>query len=264
MNRTRLPALFSVLALVLLLAGCQTDPAGSTAATPAAAAGNPLRVGITPTLAPMVFKQGGKLVGFEVDAARMLGERLGRPVRFVEVKWENQLKALTSGQTDIIMSSMTITAERRMLVTFSNPYLNAGQMMLVRRQDLGAFVLGMPRPLPGPVGVLRGTVGEFLIQRESSASELKTYSNVEDAVKDLADGKLASVVSDAPVIWYQAALNESKGLAVMPRMLTQESLGWAVRAGDPELLGKVNEFLAAAQADGRMSQTLRKWLPQAQ
>ena len=81
----------------------------------------------------MAFKQGGELVGLEVEAARELGEQLGRPVEFIEVKWEDQIPALLAGRTDIVMSSMTSTPERRLRVAFSNPYLRVGQMMLIKR-----------------------------------------------------------------------------------------------------------------------------------
>ena len=81
----------------------------------------------------MAFKQGGELGGLEVEAARELGEQLGRPVEFIEVKWEDQIPALLAGRTDIVMSSMTSTPERRLRVAFSNPYLRVGQMMLIKR-----------------------------------------------------------------------------------------------------------------------------------
>ena len=246
-------------ALSLFLGGCQTTtstPAGSSAAAPA-----PLRVGVTPALAPMVFKLGGELAGFEVDAARELGRHLNRPVKFVSIAWEGQIDALMSGKTDIIMSSMTITSERRMRVEFSNPYLNVGQLMLIKRTDMNRYALGIPRTLPGTVGVLKGTFGEFYMEREFGKSKRRAFTSPEAAVDALVDGRIAAFVSDAPIVWYQASANEAKGLGIVPQVLTQEALGWGVRAGDTALLTQVNEFITQRQADGSMNAMIKRWLP---
>jgi len=244
-----------VLPALVLVPGCQSPSGGG------AEGGDILRIGITPTLPPMVFKQGRELVGLEVDAARELAGELGRSVRFVEVSWENQIPSLLSKKTDIIMSSMTITPERRMRVAFSSPYLNVGQLMLVRRTDVNRYALGFPAVLPGTVGVIRGTVGEFFVQRESPGSTRRSFTTAAEAVAALAGGRIDSFISDAPIIWYQAALNEGQGLGIVPRMMTGESLGWAVRPGDPELLRAVNDFIARHQADGSLNVIIKRWLP---
>jgi polar amino acid transport system substrate-binding protein len=195
---------------------------------------------------------------------RELGKFLDRPVEFIEVKWADQLTALQNGRTDIVMSSMSITQQRRMLATFSNPYMQVGQMMLVRRQELYRYVLGFPQPLPGTVGVQRGTVGESVIEEMFARSKKKTYRSVNEAVSDLVEKRIDSIVSDAQIVWYQAALNQSASLAVVPRMLNQDYLGWPVRTQDTELLEKVNAFLLKSQQDGSLGAAIKRWMPLAQ
>src|SRR5882757_559527 len=72
----------------------------------------PLRVGITPNLPPLAFKQNGKIVGIEADFAQQLGKELGREVKFVVLDWSDQIPDLLDGKIDIIMSGMTITKTR--------------------------------------------------------------------------------------------------------------------------------------------------------
>ena len=266
MNSSRL---FSVLLLAVGLGGltgCQTGSAPSTSSGSSSSVGEPdpstiLRVGVTPDAPPMAFKQGGKLTGFEIELAEKLGRHLGRTVQFVELPWKDQMSSLQSGKTDIIMSSMSITTERRMLAEFSTPYMKVGQMLLVHRSDLHRYALGIPQPLPGTVGVQAGTVGEFLVESRFARSKRKSYRSIESAVSDLVNKRIASVVSDAQIVWYQAGLNESKGLAVVPRMLNEDFLGWPVRKQDPELLKQVNEFIAKSQNDGSMNESIRRWMP---
>lgn len=251
-----------LLGCLAISSGCQSGTGGHT--SPSDLPDNVLRIGVTPDSAPMVFKQAGQLTGFEIEMGRELGKYLERPVEFVEVKWADQLQALQNGKTDIIMSSMSITPERRMLVAFSDPYMHVGQMMLVHRQDIYRYALGFPQPLPGTVGVQRGTVGESAIQEMFSRSKKKSYHSIDDAVKDLVNNRINSVVSDAQIVWYQAALNQSAGLAVVPRMLNRDYLGWPIRTQDADLLKKVNEFVAKAQQDGSMNAAIKRWMPLAQ
>ncbi|MBI1178118.1 transporter substrate-binding domain-containing protein [bacterium] len=257
--RNTVPILFCLLCLAL--AGCQTTSANKEKD---AVASGELRVGVTPTLPPMAFKKNGELVGVEVDAARELAASLGRPVKFVEVRWDRQIESLLAHKTDIIMSSMTITPERRMRVAFSNPYLNVGQLMLMHRTDINKYALGLPSVLPGTIGVMRGTVGEYFVERELPKSKRQSFETAAEAVAALVDGRIDFFVSDAPIVWYQSALNESKGLGVFPRMLTKESLGWAMRPGDTELISQVNNFITTRQADGSLNALIKKWLPLAQ
>jgi len=78
-------ALFLIV-LAAVLAGCKTtrvDPDPSI-----------LRVGLSPRSQPMVFKQGGQVVGIEADFAHKLGKALNREVIFIETKWEKLIDSL--------------------------------------------------------------------------------------------------------------------------------------------------------------------------
>jgi ABC-type amino acid transport substrate-binding protein len=207
----------------------------------------------------MAFLQGKALAGVEVELARQLGEELGRPIEFVRLPWEDQIEALTSGKTDIIMSSMSITLARAHVVRFTRPYYVLGQMALVRREDRGGYVLGFPQPLPGDVGVLKATTGEFLVQKEFPKAKRRTYSTPEQAVAALKKKKIALFISDSTLVWYLAGLYGGDGLSNVPMMLTEEPLGWAVRRDDEALLKAANAFLDRVIKDGSLVKVFRKW-----
>ena len=241
----------TVVSLVLSLAG----------STFAADKLPPLRVGITPNLPPVAFKQDGKIVGIEADFAQKLGTELGREVKFVQLDWEDQIPALLDGKTDIIMSGMTITKTRQFRVDFCAPYLLSGQMALVRRGDLNHYALGFPMTPPGVIGVEKGTTGQFFVEQEFSRYKHKAYSSGERAVKALKKKQIAMFISDAPTIWWLASENEADGLVSVPILLTDEQLAWAVNKSDPELLATVNQALHKWQQDGQATQLIKRWLP---
>ena len=239
---------FLVLSLVSAWGGPSAEPA-------------PLRIGVTANFPPMIYKDGGKLVGVEVDFANALGKELGRPIKLVEVDWEDQIPALADGKTDIIMSGMSITLARQLRVEFSKPYMLVGQTVVVRREDATKFALGFPIEPKGSIGVLKATTGDFLVQQEFPQIKRKTYDSPEDAAKALVKKKTDMLICDSPTAWWLASMNEVQGLVVMPIFLSREPLAWAVRKSDSDLLTSVNSALDKLQADGRATAIIKRWIP---
>jgi len=240
-----------------LTIGCLTLTSVAPAQTPTPT--KPLRVGVSPVFPPMIFKQGKELVGVEVDMARALGQELGREIVFVELPFKEQIEALNDGRTDIIMSSMSITMARRYVVAFAKPYFMIGQMALVRREDVSKYTFGYPAILDSPVGVLKATTGEFLVQRDFPKSKIRTYDSGEEAASALMRKRVNLVVSDSTLVWYLAGIHAADGLAAVPKPLSEEPLAWAVRKTDDTLLSSVDAFVAKASQDGTFLKVFRRW-----
>ena len=244
-------------ALIVLLATVALAAApGSRAAEPV-----PLKVGVTPSFPPVIYKDHGKLVGVEADFAKILGEELGRPVEFVEVKWEDQIPALADGRTDIIMSGMSVTRARELRIAFTRPWLVIGQMALVRREDAYRYALGFPARPDGTIGVVKATTGDFMVQQEFSGSKHKDYKHSEDGAKALMKKRIDLFICDAPTIWWLAGMHEADGLIAVPILLTQEPLAWGVRRSDTDLLNAASAALEKMQQSGRANAIIKHWIP---
>ena len=244
----------AVIALPLIFLATMLPALGQTPAPP-----KPLRVGVSPVFPPMIFKQGKELAGVEVELARALGQHLGREIVFVEVPWKDQVEALNDGRTDIIMSSMSITPARRYVVNFSKPYFLTGQMALVRRENKMDYALGFPYKLNGPVGVLKATTGEFLVQRDFPKTPIKSFATSEEAARALIKKKVNLFISDSTVVWHLAGKYDADGLAVVTIPLSEEALGWAMRKTDEDLLNSVNGFIEKSSQDGAFLKIFRRW-----
>jgi ABC-type amino acid transport substrate-binding protein len=242
-----------------ILAGCSSTP------TPKPVAADPtiLRVGVSPTSAPMVFKQGEQIVGVEADLAQALGRELGRRVVFVEEKWENLIDALTQNQIDIIMSSMSITPARQYRIAFSNPYLRVNQLALCRDEDKYAYVINVGTQAKRGFGLKAGTTADFLVRQELPQVERKYYTTGEEAAEALVKKDIDLFLSDSPMIWYLAGVYETKGLVVvtLPVALHAEELAWGIRRADTAFTDAVNSYLKKAQTSGELTRTYSKWMP---
>lgn len=245
-----------ILSLVAgLLLSVVTSTADDAGATPQA----PLRVGVSPVFPPMAFKQGNDLAGVEIDLARALGKNLGREIVFVEIPWEDQINQLNAGKTDIIMSSMSVTMARRHMVSFSEPYFVVGQMALVRQENKNQYILGFPAVPEEKIGALRATTGEFLVRRDFPKTKIRTFRSGDDAAKALMNKRIGLFVSDSTLVWHLAGKYSADNLTVVPVVLSEESLAWAVRKNDEDLLGQVNRFIKQAREDGTLLKAFKRW-----
>lgn len=92
-----------------------------------------LIVGIT-DFAPMDYKDAnGEWIGFDADMARIVGEKLGVEVQFVEIDWDNKIMELDSKNIDVVWNGMTLTAEVKAAMECSNAYCNNAQVVIIKK-----------------------------------------------------------------------------------------------------------------------------------
>jgi ABC-type amino acid transport substrate-binding protein len=250
----RLPRRATLLVLAAtLLAACATF---GTDGGPA-----PLRVGVTPTYPPIVFRQNQELAGVEADLARRLALRLGRPLEFIDLRWEEQIPALVAGTIDIIMSGMSITEARRVRIAFSHPYLAGGLVAGFRVQDKDRYA-SRERILntADTVGVIEGTTGDVFVQRNMPNARRVAFSQANDAARGLRQRTIDLFIHDGPSITWQVSTYEAE-LTAFAQPLNQEWLAWGVRRDDTELLQHVNDAVVEWKRDGTLNGILGKWLP---
>ena len=221
----------------------------------------PLRVGITPQFPPLIFLSGGWAAGVEVDLARLLGQKLERPVQFVPVLWTDQITALLAGKTDIIMSSMTITQRRKIRINFTDPYFKSGLMAMMRSEDSSRFKSREDVANSfTTIGVVRGTTGDIFVRKNFPNSRTIALSKSGDAPSELKRRSIDIFVFDGLAILWLVSQNEADFVAIK-RPLNEEFLAWGVRRDDQVLRQRVNEILADWKRDGTLDRVLKRWLP---
>lgn len=224
-----------------------------------------IRVGVSPTAPPLIYKQGQDIVGLEAELAREFSKFLGRSLRFVELNWKDQIPALLDNRTDIIMSGMSITKGRDYRIAFSESYLRTGQRVLVRKADKSRFPGGyfgiFARVIILRIGVVRGTTGEIYVKNNfASAREILSFSTAKEAVDALKEREIDLFIYDGPMVYWFAAENEGD-LAPLSALLTKEYLAWGIRNSDVELLESANKFVETLRNDGRLNGIIHRWIP---
>jgi polar amino acid transport system substrate-binding protein len=262
--------LVAVFALWIVFTGC-SQPSKSSPDQKLADE-NVLRVGVSTNSPPFVFKQSGEIVGLDAELAKEFAQFLDRKLRFVELKWADQIPSLLKKRTDIIMSGMTITKMREMRIAFSSSYYQTGQMAVVRKEHQNRFPAGYYGILgQSPTmrfGVVKGTTGEMFVREYfDSAKKITAYSKAEEAMSALLTPVLVNridiLVHDGPILLMLLAKKQSAELTVVPSLLTEEDLAWGVRKTDPELLNAANRFIDGLRQNGKLQEMTQRWIPYA-
>lgn len=252
-----------LLAVVSVLSGCATTtPAAASKPEAKAEAEAILRIGVSRTAEPMIYRRRGQTLGLEADFAEALAAKLGRKYRFVPMFWPNLIPELQARRIDIIMSAMSVTPERAEVVTFSEPYMSIGQKALIRKKDSETLwtneaILATDRR----VGVETGTTAEAFARENLPKAKRFQMATVEDAVKALRDERVDIVIHDSPMILMLAERHKEQGLIAVPGRFNEEQLAWAVNRFNRELLGQVNEVLREWKQSGKLDEMIGKWVP---
>jgi len=232
----------------LLLAGCAPKD------------GETVVVATDATRPPMeMVDEKKKIVGFDIDLMEAIARKGGFEAEFRNTERNAMFVGLLLGTYDAVISSVSITEDRKKTMDFSDPYINAGQVLVVQKdtQDVAEIA-----DLRGEsVGAQIGTTGAVEIQKVSGVT-LKTYDDLGFAMQDLAAGRIAGVVCDTPAAADFALRNESckDELKIVGQPFTEELYGIAVRKGNKELLDKINAGLAAVKKAGTIEKLEKKWL----
>lgn len=251
-------ALVALVATGLALASACTSGRGRRAPLPAE-----VRVGIASNYPPLAFRREGRLAGIEVDFAERLAKDLGIKVTLVETPWERLIPALRAREIDVIMSGMSVTQDRKRLVSFTHSYLRVGQMALIRRADDKR--LRDPAAMDQPtsrVGFVSASTGEAFARAQLRRAELRGFPSTDDGVAALRAGTIDYFINDAPAVWRVAGgfLSPERELRGLYTPLTQEHLAWAVRQDDEALRERLNATLRAWEEDGTLDDVLDDWI----
>lgn len=222
----------------------------------------PLRVGVAPTYPPIAFEHNGEIVGIEPDLARLVADKIGRRVDFRRYPFGELLDALERGEVDVAMGGLSITDERSRRVRFTEPYMQVGQLALIRTQDVARFGRIQSIKRPGTrVGYEHGTTGEEFVGERLTRSVAFGFDSVEEGLRSLRANRIDCFIHDSPTIWLLAGDPHNRDLLGLYRPLTDEHLAWALRHADQRLADLLNATLSHWRREGMVEPILNRWIP---
>jgi lysine-arginine-ornithine-binding protein len=221
--------------------------------------GGELRVGTDATYPPFETVEGDEYSGFDIDLVKAVAREMNVRARFINSGFDGIFPALQNGTFDAVISSVTITDERKASMLFSDPYYDSGQLIAVREEAQG---IATPDDLKGKtVGVQINTTAQYDLEKRAGVTVNK-YNTIDLALLDLQNKRIDAVVSDAPVLKYMI-FKSFRGLKTVGRRFTDEKFGIAVAQGNEDLVREINAALKKIRESGEYDQIHEKWFGEA-
>lgn len=220
-----------------------------------------LRVGTSGTQPPFTVKdKNGALMGYEIDLAKYLADAMGVKVVFVETPFPDLMSTLAKGKVDIIMSGMTITAERNLEAAFIGPYIVSGKSILTRSSR--ADDLNNSEKLNRPtvtVGVLKNSTSLHFVEKVMPRAKHVAVADYETAVGMVISGRVDLMIADYPICSLSLLRHPEVDLALLDDLLTIEPIGVYLPADNFHLNNFVDNFLTALQMAGVLDGLEAQW-----
>ena len=221
-----------------------------------------LVVGTAASMPPLnMTTKEGEIIGFEIDIAEYMAEAMGVKLRLEAMPFFDLLPALESGKIDMILSGMTITANRNLKVAFVGPYFTSGKAFLTKDKNIAAAKEGSEINSPDKTLVaLKGSTSQAFVEEIITQANLVTTENYDEAVAMVIEDKADALVADYAICAVSVMRYPDEGLISIFTKLTYEPIGIALPAGDPLLVNWVENFLRNLVGSGRMEALVASWL----
>jgi putative amino-acid transport system substrate-binding protein len=248
----KISILISFLAVLLLLAAC-----GGEAST-ASESSKVLKVGATGQSYPNAYKEGDKLVGFDVEVIEKVAENIGYEVEWTLADFSGIMGQLDSKRVDTIANDVAITDERKEKYLFTDAYSESGTQLATAAgndsiKEIADFTGGTI------AGVLGSNHIEKLKAYDSEGNfEIRTYETREGAKNDAVLGRVEGYVSSRAVLLAEIN-NRGLELEMVGDPVATYTVGFPFTQGNEELKNLVNEELVKLKEDGTLAELSEKY-----
>ena len=244
--------------LVFIAAGCGKDPAAGDGSLEKVLNDKQLIIGLDENYPPMGYvDENGEIVGFDIDVAQEVCNRLGISLVKKPIDWDEKEKELNSGAIDCIWSGMSVTPEREESMNLSQPYMKNELIFVVTSKSDAKSVSDLEGKT---VGVQAGSTTQETIESSALYDKIKVNLNKDniELFGELTNGTADAVLVDSVVAYFYISRSSEK-FYVLPDSFREETLAIGFRKDDQTLRDRVQEIISEMKADGTLREISVKW-----
>ncbi|MGM0982445.1 MAG: transporter substrate-binding domain-containing protein [Pseudomonadota bacterium] len=201
----------------------------------------------------------GNLIGFDVDIAEAVADKMGVEVDIQTSPWNGIVAALAGGRFDACICSMSATEEREKAVDFTDPYYHSGLSIWVREEtdDVSSIADFEGKRVGSTLGE---TGNQWATEQAEGRWRNQTFQGLPDMLNALTTGRIDVMVADDIPVYV--ALNEDDiaikqvDVGELPRF----PAAIAVQKGSPQLKEALNTALTEIREDGTYQQIVDRWI----
>lgn len=207
----------------------------------------------------------GKWQGWEVEMMAAVCAAAKLECVITPISWDGIVPALQSKKIDMIMASLSITADRQKVIDFSDKYYNTPAVIVGdKRVEMDATAQSMKNKI---LGVQSGTIHRKYITKHFAkfADSVKEYQTQDEANQDLVAGRIDALQADslAMVDFINSpagqACCEIKGEVAGDLDILGPGIGAGIRKGDDKLRVAVNTAIQTLRTNGKYQEISAKY-----
>ena len=215
-----------------------------------------IRMGTMGTYAPFTYhNEAGDLVGYDVEIAKAVADKLGLKPKFIKASWDAMIAAFDAGKADIVFNQVTINDDRKKKYDFTLPYTATHTIVIVHKdnEDIKSFA-----DLKGKRSAHAVTSNEGKIAEQHGAVIITAAGIVEQI--NLIATKRADSTIDSDLMFYEyTKQNPQAPIKIAAINSDATYMAAIVHKGNAELLNAVNKALEELRAEGKLKEISLKY-----
>ena len=212
---------------------------------------------------PYEYVEGDQVVGIDPEIAAAVCEKMGYELEIVDTEFDSLISGVASGKYDFVMAGMTVTEERKQMVSFSDTYATGVQVIIVKDDSPITSVDDLLADGANyTVGTQNATTGYIYAMsdiEDAGKGTVAAFPNGNEAVMALVNGKIDCVIIDNEPAKAYVAANE--GLKILDSTYVVEDYAACFAKDNTELVEKFNAALEELTADGTIPAIIEKYIP---
>jgi polar amino acid transport system substrate-binding protein len=190
----------------------------------------------------------GQPAGVSVDMAHAMGQYMNRPVRIENIPFDGLIPSLKTGKIDVIISSMTVTEDRKKSIDFTDPYLKMGLAILAAKNSDIQSINDVDKPGRNVV-VKKGTTGNIYALQHFKNAKLLVLNDQSACAIEVSQGKADCFIYDQISVFENWKKYEATTRAIL-QPFTQEDWAMGIKKGNDALRTQINGFLKRFKESG--------------
>lgn len=194
----------------------------------------------------------GEWIGFDVDMMSEFSKSISVKLQMVQTSFDGIIPALISGKCDMIASGMTITPERKKIVSFSDPTFINGISIAIKNTEKNKTEYKDLSSLDKEgikIAVRTGYTSDIYLSKNLKKAHILRFDHNSDLILSVMQGRAIAFISDTTYVNLMDERNKNR-LIILPTEIAYEKISIAARKKDLELMKSFNQFLKNWKKNG--------------
>lgn len=215
-----------------------------------------LKIGTEGTYAPFSYHdENDKLVGFDVEIAEAVADKLGLKATFVESPWDSLLAAFDANKCDTVFNQVGITKERKEKYNFSTPYTYSKTALITNSDntDINSF-----SDLDGKSSAQTIT-SNYAKVAESYGATIESTDGFSKSIELVISGRADATLNDDVAFYDYLKQKPDSPIKIAAMGEETITIGALIKKDNNELLTEIDKALKELRDDGTLTSISEKY-----